>query len=112
MRLCLKFFLEQPYCTNSYSEYVHMLARDRKVEKLVLRLVRTKWMAPNKLNVVEYFLCIGPAKNTKASLPARKIMLFSSIIITVIFSYMIIKIYTILHIYLQVSETEGLTELY
>ena len=89
-----------------------MLARDRKVEKLVLRLVRTKWMAPNTLNVVEYFLCIGPAKNTKASLPARKIMLFSSIIITVIFSYVIIKIYTILHIYLQVSETEGLTELY
>ena len=35
----------------------------------------------------------------------------NSIIITIILSYAIIRIYTILHIYLQVSETEGLAEL-
>ena len=52
------------------------------------------------------------AKYTKASPPARKISLFSSIIITIISSYGIIKIYIILHIYLQVSETEGLAELH
>ena len=38
--------------------------------------------------------------------------LFSSIIITSILSYAIIGIYIILHIYLQVSETEGLAELH
>ena len=58
------------------------------------------------------FLCIGPAKYTKASPPARKMSLFSPIIITIILSYAIIRIYKILHIYLQVSETEGLAELH
>ena len=58
------------------------------------------------------FLCIGPAKYTKASLQAKKMSLFSSIIITIIFSYAIIRIYTILHIYLQVSGTERLVELH
>ena len=48
---------------------------------------------------------IGTAKYTKVSPPARK-MLFSSIIITIILSYRIIRIYAILHIYLQISETE------
>ena len=62
-------------------------------------------------NLVEYFLCIGPAKYTKGSPPARKMSLFSSIIITIILSYAIIRIYTILHIFFQVSETEGLAEL-
>ena len=81
------------------------------VEKSVLRYVRTKWMAPNKCCGI-FFLCIGPAKYTKASPPARKMSLFSSIIITIILSYAIIRIYTILHIYLQVSETEGLAELH
>ena len=42
--------------------------------------VRTKWMA--QTNVVEYFLCIGSAKYTKASPPARKISLFSSNLIS------------------------------
>ena len=50
------------------------------------------------------------AKYTRASPPARKISLFYSIIITIILSYVIIRIYAILHIYLQVSETEGLAE--
>ena len=67
---------------------------------------------------MEYFLCIGLAKYTKASPPAKKMSLFSSVIITIILSYAIIIIYTILQIYLQVSETkdvyetEGLAELH
>ena len=39
-------------------------------------------------------------------------MLFSPIIIKIILSYAIITIYIILHIYLQVSATEGLAELH
>ena len=39
------------------------------------------------LNVVEYFLCVGSAKYTRASSLARKMSLFSSIIITIILSY-------------------------
>ena len=38
--------------------------------------------------------------------------MFSSIIITIILSYAIIRIYTILHIYLHVSKTEELAELH
>ena len=37
--------------------------------------------------------------------------LFSSIIITIVLPYAIIRIAIILHIYLQVSETEGLAKL-
>ena len=103
--------MEQPYGSNSYSKCVHMLTRGRGVEKSVLRYVHNKWMAPNKCCGI-FFLCIGPTKYTKASPPARKMSLFSSIIITIILSYAIIRIYTILHIYLQVSETEGLAELH
>ena len=102
--------MEQPYGSNSYSKCVHMLTRGRGVEKLVLRYVRTKWMAPNKCCGI-FFLCIDPASCTKASPPASKMSLFSSIIITTILSYAITRIYTILHIYLQVSQTEGLVEL-
>ena len=60
---------------------------------------------------MEYFLCIGTAKYTKASPPARKMSLFSSIIITIVLSYAIIRIYVILPIYLQLAETEGLAKL-
>ena len=88
-----------------------MLTRGRGVEKLVLRYVRTKWMAPNECCGI-FFLCIGPAKYTKASPLAKKMSLFSSIIITIILSYVIIRIYTISYIYLQVSETEGMAELH
>ena len=63
-------------------------------------------MTPNKC--CEIFLCIGTAQYTKASPPARKMSFFSSIIITIILSYAIIRIYIVLHIYLQVSEIEGL----
>ena len=39
-------------------------------------------------------------------------LLFYSIMIMVILSFAIIRIYIILHIYLQATETEGLAELY
>ena len=59
-----------------------------------------------------FFVCIGSAKYTKASPPVRKMSLFFSIIIAIILSYAIIRIYTILHTYFQVSETERLAELH
>ena len=89
-----------------------MRSREKGFEKLVLRYVRIHgW--PQK-NFVEYFLCIGTAKYTKASPPARKMLLFSSIIITIILSYdyFVLRIYIILHICLHISETEGLPELH
>ena len=103
--------MEQPYGSNSYSKCVHMLTRGRGVEKSVLRYVHTKWMAPNKCCGI-FFLCIGPVKYTKASPSARKISLFSSIIITIILSYAITAI-TQFYIYTCRSlETEGLAELH
>ena len=105
-----KNFLEQLYRSNSYSKCVHMLTRGRGIEKSVLRyVVLNGWP---QSNVVEYFFCIAPAKYTKASPPARKMSLLSYIIITTILSYAIIRICTILPIYMQVSETEGLAELH
>ena len=101
--------MEQTYGHSSYSKCVHRLTRGRGVEKLVLKYVRTKWMVRSKCCRI-FFLYIGVAKYTTASPPARKISLFSSIIITIILSYAIITIYTILHIYLQVAE--GLAELH
>ena len=74
--------------------------------------IRTYQMDGSKQMLWNIFLCIGPAKYTKASPPAMKVSLFSSIIITIILSHTIIKIYKILHIYLQVSETVGLAELH
>ena len=103
--------MEQPYRNNSSSKCFHILTRGRGVEILVLRYIRTKWMALNKSCGI-FFLCIAPAKYIKASLLAKKMLLFSSIIITIILSYAIIRIYTFLHIYLQVSETERLAELH
>ena len=95
----------------SYSKWIHIPTKGRGVEKSVLKYIHTKWMAPSKCCGID-FLCIGSAKYTKASLPVRKMSLFSSIIITIILSYAIIRIYTLLLIYLQVSETEGLAELH
>ena len=80
------------------------------IEKSVLKYVRTKWVASNKCCGI--FFAHWFAKYTKASPPTRRMSLFPSIIITIILSYAIIRIYTILHIYLQVSETEGLAELH
>ena len=63
-------------------------------------------------NVAKYSLVIGLAKYTRASPSARKMSLFSSIIITIILSYAIIRIYTIWYFYFQVSKIEGLAELH
>ena len=57
------------------------------VEKWVIRYVRITWRAPNNV-----FLCTGSAKYTRASERARKMWLFSSIITTIILSYVIIRI--------------------
>ena len=55
-------------------------------------------------NVVEYFLCIYSAKYTRTSLPARKMSLFSSIIITNILSYAIIRIqFSFSFFYIRIS---------
>ena len=70
--------------------------------ELVIRYVRTKWMASKKCSGI--LLYIGLAK--------YKMSLFSFIIITIILSYAIIRIYKILYIYFQVSETEWLAELH
>ena len=56
-------------------------------------------------------MCIVSVKYTRASPPAIKMSLFSAIIITIILSYVIIRIYTNLGICLHASKTEGLVEL-
>ena len=64
--------------------------RLRGVEKLVRRYVLTKWIA--QTNVTKHFLCTSTSKYSRASSPARKMSKFSSITITIIFSYAIIRI--------------------
>ena len=82
-------------------------------EKSLLRYIRTKWMAPNKCCGIFFCALVRPSTlKYDSQQPARKMSLFSSIIITIILSYAIIRIYIILHMYLQVSETEGLAELH
>ena len=68
-------------CTCAYSE--------RRVGKLVKRYVRTKWMASNKFCGIFF---IGSVKYTRASPPGRKMLLLSSIIITIVLLYAIIRI--------------------
>ena len=103
-------FLEQLYGSNSYSKCLHMLTRGKGVKNWSYDMyVLNGW---SQTNIGEYFLCIGPAKYTKALPAARKMSLFSSIIIAIILSYAVVRIYTILHMYLQVSETEGQAELH
>ena len=61
----------------------------KEVEKSVIRYDVPRGLLQNIF--VEYFLCIDSPKYTRASPPARK-MLFSSIIIMIILSYVIIRI--------------------
>ena len=70
------------------------------VEKLVIRYVRTTWMAPNKC-CENFFVHWSGQVHSRVSAPARKMSFFSSIIITIVLSYAIIRVYIILHIYLQ-----------
>ena len=110
-----KKFLEQPYGRSSYYKCVHMLTRERERwgEGGLTNWSKDTYVLNGwpQTNNVEYFLCSGTAKYTKVSPPARK-MLFSFIRIRIILSYAIIRSYIILHIYLQVSETEVLAELH
>ena len=66
----------------------------------------TKWMVPNKFCGIFFVHWYDQCT------PAKKMLLFSSIIITIILRYAIIRIYIVLHIYLQVSETERLADLH
>ena len=54
----------------------------RGVQNSVKRYVSTKWMAPNKRCGI--FLCISSVKYTRASPPVGKMLLISSIIITIL----------------------------
>ena len=85
-----------------YSKFVHMLRKGRGVEKLVIRdsYVLNGWP---RTNFVEFFLAL-----VRPSI----LELFSSVIIAIILWYAITRIYTILHISLQVSKTEELAELH
>ena len=93
--------MKQHYGRKGYSKLVHMLTRKRGVEKSVRRYALTTWMAPNKYCGI--FFCAMVWSNT-VSLPARKMSLFSSIIITIILSYAITWIY--------ISEIELLVEMH
>ena len=46
----------------------------------------------SETNVVECFLCIGLPKYTRTSPPAITMLLLSSIIVTIIWSYAVIRI--------------------
>ena len=63
-----------------YYKGVHMHTSGMRIEKSVIRYVRTKWMTPNKCCGI--FLVHWSGQVHRASSPARKMSLFSSIIIT------------------------------
>ena len=75
--------------------YICSQGRTRLKNRSLDRYVINGWL---QTNVVKYFLCIGTANYTKASPPARRMSLFSFNIITIILSYVIIRMYIILHI--------------
>ena len=63
-----------------------------------------------KKQFAEYFLCICSAKYTRASAPARKMSLFSSIIITIILSYAKIRIYSLRLLYSNLNKKQAFQE--
>ena len=69
-----------------YSKSLCMRTRGRGV---VIIYVRPKWMGPNKCCGIFFVHWFDQV--TRASLPARKISLFSAIIFTMILSYPIIR---------------------
>ena len=69
-------------CTGGYS--------GRGVEKLVIRYVRTKWIAPNKFCEIFFVCWFGQVHYSITA--SKKFSLFSSIIITIILSSAIIRI--------------------
>ena len=91
-----------------------------RIEKLIIRSAPTKWIAPNKCQGIFFFALVRPSTleyhhqqgKCRCLLPlffyyntSCTIALFYAIII-------IIRIYSIIPIYLQVCKTEGLTELH
>ena len=55
---------------NGVIQNVYRCVQREGFKKSVIRYVRTKWTVPNRCYGI--FLCIGLAKYTRASLPARK----------------------------------------
>ena len=76
--------------------------KGKGVEKSVIRFVRTKWMTPNKCSGMLFAHWSGQVRNVVVFFHHNYDYL----------SYAIIRIYTILNIYFQVSETEWLAELH
>ena len=113
VQLCLINFFERPYGRNAYKGEERGGDGGRGGLKIGPKIRTYLMHSPKQMlwNIL-YFLFNGMAKYTKASPPARKISLLSSIIIIIILSYAIIRIYINLYIYLQVSKTEGLAELH
>ena len=93
-----------------YSKCVHIRTRGRgRGWKIGHRYVRTNaW--PQKY-VLEYFLCIGLAKYTRALPPARKMLLFPSVIITIIYPMRELEFRNFRYLLAGLS-TEALAELY
>ena len=69
-------------CTGGYS--------GRGVEKLIIRYVRTKWIAPNKFCEIFFVYWFGQVHYSITA--SKKFSLFSSIIITIILSSATIRI--------------------
>ena len=101
VRLCLKEFFGTTLRQYSYFKGVHMLTREKRVKKLVLRHVHTKWMTPNKCCGIFFVHWSASKENIIVSFHHSY---------DYCVSYTMIRIYKILHIYLQVSKTENCIE--
>ena len=87
-----------------------------RIKKLVIRSTRTKWMAPNKFHGIFF---VHWSDQVLWSIITSKenvvVSFYHNTSCTIVLSYeiiMIIRIYSIIPIYLQVSKTEGLAELH
>ena len=101
---------EITYAKGGYSKCVHMRARERGVEKSVIRYVRTSWMVSNKCYEIFFVHWSGQVHQSITASKENVVVFFHHNYDYFIFA--IIRIYTVLHIYLHVSETEGLAELH
>ena len=89
--------------------YIYVQGGGGGVEKSVIRYVRTNgW---RQKYVSEHFLCIGLAKYTRALPPARKMLLFPSVIITIIYPMRELEFRNFRYLLAGLS-TEALAELY
>ena len=97
-----------------YFKCVHIRTRwdVGRIEKSVIRSASTKWMTPIKCHGMFFVLWSGQAP--LSVLTSREnvfVSLYHNTSYTIVLSYAIIRIYAIIPIYLQVSKTDGLTEL-